>query len=236
MFTLDQVVPWGRSFDEYRRMFALSSDDVRLRMLGCADGPASFNAEATAVGMSVTSCDPLYRFTPDEIARRIADTTEVIIEQTRRNQEEFVWTSIRSIEELRSLRSSAMERFLADFEAGKSEGRYVDAELPTLPFEDDAFDLALCSHFLFLYSEQLSEDFHFAAIREMNRVADEVRIFPLLALGGAPSPRVEAVSQRLRDCGLVSAIELVPYEFQRGGNQMMRVKRSSPLSQADAAV
>ena len=35
MFTLDQVVPWGRSFDEYRRMFALSDDELRLRILGC---------------------------------------------------------------------------------------------------------------------------------------------------------------------------------------------------------
>jgi len=26
MFTLEQVVPWGRSFDEYCRMFALSGD------------------------------------------------------------------------------------------------------------------------------------------------------------------------------------------------------------------
>ena len=24
MFALDEVVPWGRSFDEYRRMFALT--------------------------------------------------------------------------------------------------------------------------------------------------------------------------------------------------------------------
>jgi len=119
MFTLDQVVPWGRSFDEYRRMFALSPDDLRGRILGCADGPASFNAEATAVGLTVVSCDPLYRFTVADIRRRIAETTEVIIEQTQRNQQEFVWTSIRSVEELRQLRSSAMERFLADFEEAK---------------------------------------------------------------------------------------------------------------------
>ena len=44
MFTLDQVVPWGRSFDEYRRMFALSDDDLTGSILGCGDGLASFNA------------------------------------------------------------------------------------------------------------------------------------------------------------------------------------------------
>ena len=47
MFTLDEVVPWGRSFDEYRLMFALSDMDLELRILGCADGPVSLNAVAT---------------------------------------------------------------------------------------------------------------------------------------------------------------------------------------------
>ena len=44
MFALDQVVPWGRSFDEYRRMFALTDADLSRVILGCGDGPASFNA------------------------------------------------------------------------------------------------------------------------------------------------------------------------------------------------
>jgi len=78
---------------------------------------------------------------------------------------------------------AAMQAFLDDYELGKRQGRYVNAELPTLPFENGTFHLALCSHFLFLYSTQLGEAFHRAAIHEMCRVAVEVRIFPLLALG-----------------------------------------------------
>ena len=77
MFSLGEVVPWGRSLDEYCRMFAHTSDDLRCRIVGCADGPASFNAEATAAGLSVTSCDPLYGFKAAEIATRIAATTDV---------------------------------------------------------------------------------------------------------------------------------------------------------------
>lgn len=46
-FVLDQVVPWGRSFDEYVRMFALTDADLNRSILGCADGPAAFNAELT---------------------------------------------------------------------------------------------------------------------------------------------------------------------------------------------
>ena len=52
-FTLETVVPWGRSFDEYRRMFALTDSEIGQRILGCADGPASFNAELTAAGGTV---------------------------------------------------------------------------------------------------------------------------------------------------------------------------------------
>lgn len=46
-----------------------------------------------------------------------------------------------------------------------------------------SFDLAVCSHLLFLYSEHLSEDFHVESIKELCRVAGEARIFPLLELG-----------------------------------------------------
>ncbi len=57
MFILSTVVPSGRSFDECQRMFALGADDLRLSILGCGDGPASFNAEATQQGRRVTACD-----------------------------------------------------------------------------------------------------------------------------------------------------------------------------------
>jgi len=57
----------------------------------------------------------------------------------------------------------------------------------------------------------------------MNRVATEVRIFPLLSLGGARSLHVEPVIRRLQEDGLAVTVETVPYEFQRGGNQMLRL-------------
>ena len=224
-FTLTSVVPWGRSFDEYRRMFSLSEDDLRGSILGCADGPAGFNAEATRTGARVLSCDPIYRFTREEIRDRIDATYDAVLEQTRNNADEFVWSSIGSVEKLGELRMAAMNAFLADYEAGKRAGRYVDAELPALPFTDQSFDLALCSHFLFLYSAQLREAFHHTALLELCRVARAVRVFPLLALGGERSPFVESSVSALRAAGLTVTVETVAYEFQRGGNQMMRVWR-----------
>lgn len=232
MFTLEHVVPWGRSFDEYCRMFALTEDDLDRRILGCGDGPAGFNAEATRRGHHVVSCDPIYRFGCSQIQERIASTYDEMLVQARLNAHEFVWRDgIRNVEELGQVRMAAMRTFLDDFESGKQVGRYVDAALPKLPFEDGAFELALCSHFLFLYSEQLGEAFHRAALHEMCRVAAEVRVFPLLALGSERSPLVDGCVDDLTTAGYHVTIERVPYEFQRGGNEMMRVRSRAQLNE-----
>jgi hypothetical protein len=224
MFTLNQVVPWGRSFEEYRGMFAVSDADLRGRVLGCADGPASFNAEATRRGTSVISADPLYRFDGEAIRERVTATYGQIMDQMRGNMHDYVWDNIRSLDELGRLRMETMEAFLADYAVGQREGRYVDAELPALPFPDGYFDLAVCSHFLFLYSEHLSEAFHRSSILALCRVATEVRIFPLIALDGSPSPHLPRIVDELKSTCKIS-IETVPYEFRRGGNQMMRVRK-----------
>lgn len=224
MFTLASVVPWGRSYGEYVRMFALTEGDLAGRILGSGDGPASFNAEASSRGTRVVSFDPLYQFSAAQIRRRVDETAVEVLEQARRNADEFVWDeTIPDVEALKRLRLSAMATFLDDFEAGLTEGRYVDAALPSLPFADGAFDLALCSHFLFLYSQQFDAAFHLQSMRELCRVAREVRVFPLLALGAQPSPHLTAVTTALEADGFRSVVEPVPYEFQRGGNQMLRV-------------
>ena len=224
MFTLDEVVPWGRSFDEYCHMFALTDSDLARTILGCGDGPASFNAEATRRGAAVISCDPIYRWESADIRERITATCDRVLDETRRNSDEFVWDAVRSVEDLGRLRMAAMNDFLEDYPAGKVHGRYIDAALPALPFADGSFDLALCSHLLFLYSTQLGERFHLQAIEELCRAAREVRIFPLLALGGRPSPFVDFSVAKIRRAGHDVAIERVPYEFQRGGNEMMRIR------------
>jgi hypothetical protein len=164
----------------------------------------------------------------DEIRGRIAATCDQVLDQTRQHAHEFVWGgAIGSVEELGRLRMRAMEQFAADYDDGKSAGRYVDASLPSLPFADGAFDLALCSHYLFLYSTQVSEALHLAGVREMCRVAAEVRIFPLLSLGGERSPHLAPCLAQLAGSGFEASIERVPYEFRRGANEMLRIVPAS---------
>jgi hypothetical protein len=226
-FTLENIVPWGRSLDEYIKMFHLTEDDLHLNILGCGDGPASFNSEMHKLGYCVTSIDPVYQLTVAQMRERITATYDQIMEQVRHNEGQFVWEIFTSPEELGQTRMAAMQEFLTDFEQGKEEGRYLSEAFPFLPFLDETFDIALCSHLLFLYSEQLSLDFHRASIAEMCRVAREVRIFPLLDLRVGKSRYVAPVVSGLKEQGYVVEIETVPYEFQRGGNQMMRIRREN---------
>jgi hypothetical protein len=227
---LSEVIPWGRSFEEYRRMFALTGDDLAGRILGCGDGPASFNAEATALGHRVVSCDPIYAFSAGEIGRRVAECYDTVISQVKQNPDGFVWDHFRDPDHLGECRLAAMRRFLADYQAGKREGRYVAASLPTLPFTGGQFSLAVVSHLLFLYSGRLDLTFHVAAFDELLRVASEVRVFPLLDLDRHSSPHVGSVSDHLKRAGFGAEIVAVEYEFQRAedhaGNRMMRVCRS----------
>ncbi len=224
-FTLNKVVPWGRSFDEYVSMFSLTDRDLKKYILGCGDGPASFNATLTRSGGNVVSIDPIYRFSADEIKGKIEATYDLVIEQTSKNRDKFVWESIKTVENLGCVRMKAMNQFLADF--SNSEGRYVTAELPALPFEDNAFNISLCSHLLFLYSEQLSSEFHVRSIKELCRIASEVRIFPLLELGGRESRHFGKVIDQLNADGYQCEVEKVTYEFQKGGDKMLRVKSTS---------
>ena len=222
-FKYEEAAPWGRSFDEYRRMFHLTDEDLRRSILGCADGPASFNAEMHRRGDRVVSCDPLYQLTAGQIKQRIDATYEDVIGQTRRNQEKFVWDLIASPDELGHVRMDAMRDFLGDYEKGREEGRYIAAELPDLPFAPLSFELALCSHFLFLYSDSFSLAFHQQAVDELCRVAREVRIFPLLTYNADPCPFVTPIVELLQKAGRIVSIEKVRYEFQRGGNMMMKI-------------
>ncbi len=171
VFKLENVIPWGRSMEEYVNMFDLTPEELKLNILDCAGGPASFNAEMTLQGYKVISCDPVYQFTADEIAQRIQDTYETVIQGVKANQECYIWQNIQSPEHLGAIRMAAMRQFLADFPIGIIEKRYVQYELPVLPFAKNQFDLALCSHLLFTYSDRLSEEFHLASIVEMCRVA-----------------------------------------------------------------
>jgi len=221
---LENVVPWGRSLEEYIEFFLLSEEDLSKRILGCSDGPASFNAELTKRGADVTSIDPIYKFSSQQLKHRIAEAYAEVMPQMHLNQDNYIWKSIPSVERLGQLRSGSMNTFIADFDEGKNQGRYLDEALPNLNIDDNAYDLALCSHYLFLYSKQLNLMLHLSSLKELARVAKEVRVYPLTTLKGDESPHLAPVMSLLNVAGYRTSLVDVSYEFQKGATQMLVVK------------
>lgn len=224
---LDQVVPFGRSFDEYVKMFSLSEADLQSSILSVADGPASFNAEGTEKGYQIQSVDPLYCFSADEVRDRFYAVLDNIIDQVAATPNDWVWNYHKSPADLKANRIQVTERFYQDYETGKAEGRYEVGELPSLKYEANSFDLGLSSHFLFLYSEQRDFDFHIAALEEMLRICTEVRVFPLLTLGLEKSPHLESAIAHLKKQNYQCTLQTVDYQLQRGGNEALIIRPSS---------
>jgi hypothetical protein len=171
----------------------------------------------------VVSADPIYRLPGEEIAARVRAVVPRLAERMRNNPENFVWGYFRSMDHLIETRLAATETFVGDYASLSASGRYVAASLPALPFKDKAFDLALCAHFLFLYSELYDADFHIRAIRELARTAGEVRVFPLVELEARPSRHLEAVVGALRAEGFRVERMRTPYLVVKGGDEMLRV-------------
>ncbi|MDO6439421.1 SAM-dependent methyltransferase [Cyclobacterium sp. 1_MG-2023] len=223
-FELENTVPWGRTLAEYKSMFNLGECDLSKRIISFGDGPASFNSEMNMLGKKVTSLDPIYQFSKEELRQRIDETKDIVMDQMTENKDNFIWTTIKGLSELEQLRMGAMSNFLADYEIGLNENRYLMHELPeSTNFKAQNFDLGLSSHFLLLYSK-LGLDFHIKSISEMLRVCKEIRIFPILNLNAEPSellPKIEKVFKKDFELN----IEPVNYEFQKDGNKMLRIQR-----------
>ncbi|MDZ8183796.1 MAG: SAM-dependent methyltransferase [Nostoc sp. ChiSLP02] len=222
---LEKVVPFGRSMDEYIKMFNLTNADLNKRIIGVGDGPASFNAEMTLQGKSVISVDPLYQFSGEEIFQRFNEVVDNIIAQVKATPNDWVWSYHKSPDDLQHNRVKVIEKFLSDYTNAKNSNRYIVGELPKLKFENQEFDIALCSHLLFLYSDHLNYDFHLNSVGEMLRVAKEIRIFPLINLMLKPSPHLEGIVRYYSAKGYSISIEKVEYELQPGGNQMLKITK-----------
>ncbi|MCF2146560.1 SAM-dependent methyltransferase [Desmonostoc muscorum LEGE 12446] len=224
---LDKVVPFGRSMDEYIKIFNLTNADLNKRIIGVGDGPASFNAEMTRQGKSVVSVDPLYQFSGDEILQRFNDVVDNIIHQVKATPNDWVWSYHKSPDNLRHNRVKVIEEFISDYDNGKKTNRYIFGELPNLVYRHQEFDIALCSHLLFLYSDHLDYDFHLNSVGEMLRIAEEIRIFPLITLMSKPSQHLDKIIKYYTAKGYNINIEQVEYELQPGGNQMLKITKDA---------
>ena len=60
-------------------MFLLNEEDMKKKIAGFGDGPASFNFEAHCLGSDITSYDPIYQFTKEELGKRIEEVRGIVM-------------------------------------------------------------------------------------------------------------------------------------------------------------
>jgi hypothetical protein len=224
---IDNVAFIGRTYDEYARIFGLDDRLLREgRVLDCPAGAASFAAEASLWGIDVVACDILYDRPREELIGKGERDIRLIYDKIGEVSHLYVWDYYKNREELIARRRQALALFARDFADDGTDGRYVKAALPNLPFEDATFSLVLSSHFLFLYGDMLDLEFHKACLTELMRVSSgEVRVFPLSGLDTKPYRNLDEILSFLDAEGIETEISTVPFEFQRGANRMMRLSR-----------
>ncbi len=221
--SLDSIGFFGRSYDEYLRLFALDAAALsRRRILDVAAGPASFAAEASRRGLDVTAVDPLYGCTPAALRAHIHLDYARMFARMRAQPGLFRFERFRSFAEAEADRTAAAQGFLTDYDAHFVHGRYVGGALPRLPFATATYDLVLCGHLLFLHQRQFDFAFHLAACRELLRVArQEVRIHPLCGPDGQRYPAMDELLDALRADGVEGEERPAGQEFFRGANTVL---------------
>lgn len=168
--------------------------------------------------------DPAYRLADPDVGDRAALGARGAQRMVDTHDDRFTYAWYGTPERRTRLRGGAFDAF-ADHRR-RHPGRYLAAALPRLPFADQAFDLALCSHLLFTWATVLDEQWHKDSLVELCRVAKEVRVFPLvLQATGEPVAFLDRLRAELHDTRVDSQVIRVRYEFQVGGNQMLRLRR-----------
>lgn len=218
---LDRIIFIGRTYEEYLSMFRLTQEEIRsLRILDCPGGACSFTATANNQGGSVISADIAYGVSSEKLLHKGKQDIEHAIQQISKVRERYVWDYFSDIKDLSKHRYEALETCTNDIQVHPE--CYIQTVLPRLPFQDNEFDLILSAHFLFMYSDRLTEEFQQATLTEFMRVArQEIRIYPITQMNGDRSPVVEPLIDYAKKRGWKAEIISVPYEFQAGAVHML---------------
>ncbi|MDI9819386.1 MULTISPECIES: hypothetical protein [unclassified Legionella] len=218
-----KLVLWGHHMDEYQEMFDLAGIGKTASILEYGCGPSAVNVELTGQSRRIVSCDPLFNLDKATLYSKVELVFADMVNKITRDQEKFDFSLYGSLDTLISKRRDGMEQFFKDYIEGKKEKRYCGINSYVLPFSDFSFDYALSSHYLFADLDDQDVEFHLEVIRELARVAKEVRIFPLIDRHEKPSPFLGPVLLGLQEENFGIEVKEVAYHLQPSGNAMLRV-------------
>lgn len=228
---------FGRRKVEYEKMFALKLSELKnKKILDCSSGPTSFISETRPLGLNVIGCDPMYSRSKIDLSNIGNESIKKFIEILSFFPEEKLSRKFySSIDEIEEAGKTALEFFLNDYEIGRKENRYIDAALPFLPFENNTFDLVLCGHFFFVYSDTVSDnykdlnyEFHLNSALELLRISkQELRLFPIPHKNGdlRKGGYAERLLTDLKTKGIQAILQFVDYAIPKDGGDLLLILR-----------
>jgi SAM-dependent methyltransferase len=218
-----KLVLWGHGAEDYLGMFDLSQAELESGILEYGCGPSAVNSQLTKLNKQVVSCDPLFVLDKDTLSSKAKMIFANMAEEIYLHQDRFDFSQSGGLEKLLVNRQQGMQNFFADYPNGKKEGRYVGISDYHLPFADFTFEYALSSHYFFADLDEQTVDFHLIVIRELARIAKEVRIFPLVDREGNMSEFLGPVLLGLQQENYGVEVREVSFHLHKSGNAMLRV-------------
>lgn len=212
---------WGRTLEEYTKMFSLSNLAPEVKILSIADGPSTFNLELKRNNVQVVSIDPVYGLSIGKLRHYFEESYLFNREFFYTYPEKFNFKNNDEVENLLLKRRQTFETFIEDYIQHRRN--YQFGELPSLNFPDNCFDLCLCSNFLFLFEHLFGLEFHINSIKELVRLGKEIRIFPLYNNNGQSSKYLEPVTAFLSENNHNWTIEKNDYYVYKNGNTFLKV-------------
>lgn len=225
--SLDRVVFYGRTLREYQLIFGFGHEQYKgLKVLDCPAGSSSFTAEAGRLGVDAVAADPVFGEPASNLLKAGREDINHVMQGVSETPDIFSWSFYPTLEALRSYRMTALQRFAHDYSTPGSAERYVNARLPSLPFDDESFDITLSGHFLFTYSDRFDYDFHLKSAMELVRVSrGEVRIYPVVGRDGRKPGFFGDLLFALAKEGVKSGLIPSSFEFQKGAGEVLRLTR-----------
>jgi hypothetical protein len=203
------------------QMFCLTDADFNKKILDFPAGISSFNMQAYERGQNIISADSLYSLDFDALTTM----AEKILRSDQQQLETLFAKNLIhndiTVDDIMNDWQKSTADFLSDFVQGKKEGRYVAAKLPELPFHTNQFDLALCSDLVF--HTKASAFSPAEVIAQLCRVAEEVRVFPLLDESGEISSELGPLMLTLQQKNFGIEVKEVTYKKRTGGNALLRL-------------
>jgi len=218
-----RLVLWGHHLDEYRDMFQLSEADLTKRFLEYGSGATAVNFELQDLASECISCDPWFHLNIAALKTEITANFDARLQQFKTEKQVFDLSRYGDLDTLLAYRREGIATFLADYDQGRLDKRYLPVVDTELPFGHFAFDFALSAHCLFADLDYQTVDYHVGVIKELARVAKDVRIFPLVDARGIPSPLLGPVLLALQQANYGVEVRDVSYHLQPKGNAMLRV-------------